>query len=163
MRDEGGAEVQDQGLVVFLSVLAQLDDRVWRHSQVEPADVEELGGFDQVPVLVQVVWGEEVGGTQVSDQGPVVASDQSGTLTGADVGLHLVHGLDTGFFVFVKQSLAELVLTDGTEVDDLAGAQDIGSASGGVLGSTTGNKPWSQDLQELVENGQLRIAGLGVD
>ena len=146
MRDEGSTQVQNQWLVVFLGVLAQLDDRVWRHSQMEPADVEELSGFNQVPVLVQVVWGEEVSGTQVSDQGSVVASDQSGTLTGADVGLYLVHGLDTSFFIFVKQSFTELVLTDGTEVDNLAGAQDIGSASGGVLRSTTGNKLGARHL-----------------
>lgn len=62
---------------------------------MEPTDVEDFTLFDEFPVfwLFQVRVVEVVGSSQVSDQGSVMARDQSGTFTCLVFSLVLIQGL----------------------------------------------------------------------
>ena len=98
-----------------------------------------------------------VGRTQVGDQRSVVASDQGSTLTGADLALLLVVGNDASSFILREKLAGELVLAHRPEIAHLARAQHVGSASGGVLRGASCDELNIWELQQLVEDGHLRL------
>lgn len=81
-----------------------------------------------------------------------MAGQDDGTGTGLFILDNLVSALDALLVVGSLQLLSELVLADGTDVDDVVGRQDVGGCSCGVLGCST------SDVGDLVVLDDIVVA-----
>lgn len=68
-----------------------------------------------------------------------MTGQDDGTSTRLVILDNLVSALDALLDVGSSQLLSELVLADGTDVDDVVARQDVGGCSCGVLGCSTGD------------------------
>jgi len=91
-------------------------------------DVKEFGGIDDTGNLGfgQVIGRELLGGSKGSTQVSVVAGDDDCTSTSSGWGrLDLVGRVNTFGLVCLLESLHEIVITDGSNVGDRAGREDV--------------------------------------
>lgn len=159
LRKERSRQVHGEDLVSLGSVLTQSKDSRGRNSEMETTDVENLGLLDKLPVLgLQKMLGlVVVGSSEISDERTVGTVDQGSALTGGDVIVNEVVGVDTSNFVSLEQLLGELVLTNGTKVDNRVLRKNVLSTTGSVLSSTTGNEGNIGELDNLIKDGEVLI------
>lgn len=156
-------------LVFSGSLLGQRLDSWNTDSQVESADVKDLGILDLFPdaLLLQVLELVVVRSGEVCAQGTVVASDDNTAATGGRLLIVEVLGLDTSIGRDLLQRLTVLVLANTANVDDRVWLKDICRTSRCVLRCTASNENGLVVLnQVLVEThvllgiGKDRIVGL---
>lgn len=162
-------------LVLLGSLLGQSHDGGHADGKVVATNEVCLALLDNVPVLLKVVKLVAVGSSKVSAQAAVVASDND-TATTSGLGLvDTVADLKASLLGGIGEDVGVLVLADAAEVDDRLGREDVLrselerclaevgacaaylSASGGVLGGTTGSEDSLAVLEDCdgVTTGQM--------
>lgn len=127
LRDEGRAEVQDEGLVVCGGVLGERHDRGHAHGQVEAADVVDLGRLDELPDLgrLEVLGLVVVCGGQISYHGSVVPCDHDAAASGWLRLFDAVFDAQAGFVAGGFEGLGVLVAADAADVENGVGWEDV--------------------------------------
>jgi hypothetical protein len=140
-------------------------------------DVEEFGRINDTGNLGfgEVIRREFLGSSEGSTQVSVVSSDDYCTSSSSGRGrLNLVCGVNTFSLVGLLEGLHEVIVTDGSDVGNRAGWEDVlfhelgpgdrenetyGSSSGGVLSSTTGNIVDLGIGDNIVVDGHMLLLG----
>lgn len=120
LREERSGEIDRENLVGLGGMLSKLKDSRNADSQVVASNVEELGVLDKGPDLgrLQVLKLVVIGSTEISDERPVVASNNDGALAGANGLLNSVGAADTLLVVGSTESSRPLVIANTADVDD---------------------------------------------
>lgn len=191
LRDEGGRQGQDEGLVVGGGLLGQLHDgrRADFHDkgleqarlrdgntsfpslngerihtgEVITTNVVHLSTLDQLPDLglLQELDLVVVSGTQLGAHGAVVAGDDDGAAAGGLLRVDAVLDPKADLLDGIAQDGGVLVITDTTRVDDAVGWQHVLGATGRVLGGAAGDQLGVVVVEKLLED--AGVLSLGQD
>lgn len=179
--NERGGKGQNEGFVVLSGLLSKLHDgrradcdevlahilyRVSRKiesltSEVEATNVVDLSILNELPDLglLQVVDIVVVGGTEISAQASVVASNDNTASASLLLGVDSVLNTETSSLDGIVEDGRVLIVTSTTEVDNAVGRENVLGASGRVLGSTTGNELGVVVVQEVLIEGDMLLLG----
>lgn len=129
--------------------------------EVVASNVVDLGVLDESPVLglLQVVQVVVVGSAEVSAETAVVAGDDDAASAGGLLLVDAVLDTQAGGLDGIVQGGGVLVVADAAEVDDAVGGQDVLGATGGVLGSTTGNELGVEVVEEVLVEAEVLLLG----
>lgn len=132
-----------------------------RTGEVEATNVENISVLSKSPDLglLQVVEAVEVGSTEVSAEGAVVAGDDGTAAASLLLGVDTVLDTETGGLAGIAESGGVLVVTDAAEVDDAVGREDVLGTTGAVLGGTTGNQLRLVVVEEVLVEGLVLVLG----
>lgn len=110
--------------------------------EVETTNVVNLSVLDELPDLglLQVVKIVVVGGTEISAQASVVASNDSTATTGLLLRINTVLDSKASSLDSIVENGRVLVVTGTTDVDNAVGREDVLSTSSTVLSRTTSNE-----------------------
>lgn len=129
--------------------------------EVVATNVKHLCVLNQTPDLrlLQVVKVVVVGSAQVGAQAAVMASDHDTTSAGLVLLVDSVLNTEASRLDGIVHDGRVLVVTSTAEVDDAVGRQNVLSATGRVLGSTTGNQLGIVIVEEVLVEGQMLLLG----
>lgn len=142
--DEWSGKVDGEDLVLLGSVLTEGEDGWHTDGQMVTSDVVDLSSLNERPDLwgLQVLKLVVVGSAEVGDEGTVDTSDDGSALSGSNLLVDSVGGLDTLSLVALAEDLGVLIITDTADVDDRLWWENVGSSASRVLSGSSWDEQW---------------------